>query len=82
MIKGGKNEGEKIMNDENKQEFVKALGECLANHSRCNVIRLEYKEAYGKEFVSIVRDSGTIQYVDITGDSCIAIMQDVSKWLM
>ena len=70
------------MNDENKQEFVKALGECLTNHSRCNVTRLEYKEAYGKEFVSIVRDSGTTQHVDITGDSCIAIMQDVSKWLM
>ena len=66
---------------ENKAAFVKALGAALA-YSRTGVIDLDYiKDPDGFESVTIIfeNDSKTI---NVTCDSCLAIMHDVYKALI
>lgn len=64
---------------ENKQKFVEELGRILMMYSREEVEKLEYIRKNSEEFVCIVYMNGYKKYVNIWGDSCIAIMNDIYK---
>ena len=64
---------------ENKERFIDKLGVILMLYSREKVIKLEYIKENSRECVEITYTNGYKKYVDITGDSCIAIMSDVYK---
>lgn len=64
---------------ENKQKFIEELGKILMMYSREEVERLEYVREDDKEFACITYMNGYKKYVNIWGDSCIAIMSDVYK---
>lgn len=67
---------------ENKAAFVKALGAALA-YSRAGVIDLDYdKDPDGFEAVTILFADGGKRTVNVTGDSCLAIMHDVYRVLV
>lgn len=71
---------------EDKAMFVKALGAALA-YSRTGVIDLDYdKDPDGFEAVTIFFEDGGARAVNVTvnvtGDSCLAIMHDVYKALI
>ena len=67
---------------ENKVAFVKALGAALA-YSRAGVIDLNYdKDPDGFEAVTILFEGGGERTVNVTGDSCLAILHDVYKVLI
>ncbi len=69
---------------ENKAAFVEALGEALAKYSECSdVQRLTYrKNPDGFEAVTIYWFSGGEHTVNVTCDSCAAIMHDIYKALI
>jgi len=62
---------------ENKKKFIEELGALLMMYSRKGVEKLEYIRKGQCEFVEIVYTNGYKKYINITGDSCIAIMHDV-----
>ena len=62
---------------ENKAEFVKAVGEALRDYSRENVIGAEYHIENGGEFVKVTYESGDYMDICVSGDSCIAILNDI-----
>lgn len=67
---------------EDKETFVKALGAALA-YSRAGVIDLDYdKDPDGFEAVTILFADGGERTVNVTGDSCLAIMSDIYKALV
>lgn len=67
---------------ENKQLFVKALGAALA-YSRAGVADLDYVEDKdGFEGVTIIFGDGSERTVNVTADSCLAIMHDLYKELI
>ena len=67
---------------EDKATFVKALGAALA-YSRTGVIDLDYdKDPDGFEAVTILTADGEERAVNVTGDSCLAIMHDIYKALI
>ncbi len=66
---------------ENKAMFVKALGAALA-YSRESIANLDYiEDSDGFEAVTIDYGKGQSRTVNVTGDSCIAIMHDVYRAL-
>ena len=66
---------------EDKATFVKALGAALA-YSRTGVIDLDYnKDPDGFESVTIIFENDE-KTVNVTCDSCAAIMHDVYKALV
>lgn len=66
---------------EDKATFVKALGAALA-YSRTGVIDLDYnKDPDGFESVTIIFENDE-KTVNVTYDSCLAIMHDVYKALI
>lgn len=69
---------------ENKAAFVEALGEALAAHSELSdVQRLVYhKDGDGFESVTIYWFGGGERTINVTCDSCAAIMHDVYKALV
>lgn len=68
---------------ENKAQFVAELGDLLSLHSRAGVRWLKYyKDSDGFEAVDIIFESGTVKTINVTADSCIAIMQDVAKAIL
>ena len=68
--------------NENKQAFVEALGTILATFSREEIVRMSYdKDSDGFEAVTIDFGRGRSRTVNVTGDSCIAIMHDVYRAL-
>lgn len=69
---------------ENKAAFVEALGEALAKYSELSdVQRLAYrKDPDGFEAVTIYWFSGGERTINVTCDSCAAIMHDVYKALV
>ena len=68
---------------DHKSDFVAALGKALREHSREEIFGLTYdKDPDGFEAVTILYTNGCTRTVNVTGDSCIAIMQDVAKALM
>lgn len=73
---------------EDKSTFVKALGAALA-YSLTGVLDLDYhKDADGgtdkfvQEGVTIVFADGDERTINVTGDSCLGIMNDVYKALV
>lgn len=64
---------------ENKKKFIEELGRILVMYSREEVEKLEYIRKDSEEFVCIIYMNGYKKYVNIWGDSCIAIMSDVYK---
>lgn len=67
---------------ENKAMFVKALGAALA-YSRESIADLDYiEDSNGFEGVTIIFANGDERTIDVTGDSCIAIMHDVYRALV
>lgn len=66
---------------ENKEEFVAQLGFLLAKHGVQGVKGMRYEKAENEvELVKIFFDNGRIK-VNVTGDSCLAIMKDIAKAL-
>ena len=62
---------------ENKKKFIENLGEILMMYSRENVTELKYIKEDSREYAEITYKNGSSKYVNITGDSCIAIMRDI-----
>ncbi len=66
---------------ENKEEFVAQLGFLLAKHGIQGVCGMKYEKTENEdELVKIFFDNGRIK-VNVTGDSCLAIMKDIAKAL-
>lgn len=70
------------MMNENKRQFLSTLETALMLYSRIPITEIRYiKKANGLELAEIhFVDSNTIQ-VNITGDSCIAILNDLWRAL-
>ncbi|MBR0485910.1 MAG: hypothetical protein IJJ69_14235 [Oscillospiraceae bacterium] len=68
---------------ENKKKFVHELGKLLGKYVyRLNVKEFDYqKDEQGEEFVLISFNDGFQKKICITGDSELAVMQDVAKRL-
>ncbi|MCM1315096.1 MAG: hypothetical protein NC205_09580 [Prevotella sp.] len=64
---------------ENKKKFIEGLGTLLLMYSRENVEKLEYIKKDSEELACITYVNGYKKYVNIWGDSCIAIMKDIYK---
>lgn len=68
---------------ENKAQFVAELGDLLSLHSRAGVRWLKYyKDSDGFEAVDILFESGAVKTINVTADSCIAIMKDIAKAIL
>lgn len=67
---------------ENKERFVDELGEILMMYSKEAVEELKLTKKNSRELVEITYTNGYKKYVDITCDSCIAIMHDVYHALL
>lgn len=63
---------------ENKSMFVEKLSDLLVMYSRERIINMKYIKDNYHEWAIIEYVNNTIR-VDITGDSCIAIMHDIYK---
>ena len=63
---------------ENKKKFIEELGKILMLYSREKVIELKYIKDNSDEFLEITCTNYK-KYINITGDSCIAIMKDVYR---
>ena len=74
-----KKKGGEIM--ENKSMFVEKLGDLLVMYSRERIINMKYIKDNYHEWVIIEYVDNTIR-VDVTGDSCIAIMHDIYKAML
>ena len=74
-MKGGENM-------ENKKEFVEKLGTILIMYSREKITKLEYINMNGEELVCITYVNGRKQYINVWGDSCVAVMNDIYKALI
>ena len=70
--------------EENKRLFTEKLGSLIKQHTRAgrNIKEFRYEVSLAAERVVIVFNTGFIRTVDITADSCIAIMQDIYKALI
>lgn len=62
-----------------RKKFIEKLGKILMMYSREEVEKLEYIKKDEEELVCITYMNGYKKYVNIWGDSCIAIMSDVYK---
>ena len=66
-----------MMKNENKRLFISTLESALIMYSRENLTRLEYWVCNGDEYITVKYTTGFERTINITGDSCLAIMQDV-----
>lgn len=66
---------------ENKRKFVASMSDALVLYSRQTVVELSYMERDKMELVMIRYTNGYVKYIDVTGDSCIAIMHDIWRAL-
>ena len=66
---------------ENKELFVKQLGELLSRYGVENVAYLEYKREGSLETVTITFHGGHQTVVNVSMDSYAAIVRDVMKAL-
>lgn len=64
---------------ENKKKFIEELGVLLLMYSREKVEKLEYINRDSEELVRITYTNEYKKYVNVWGDSCIAIMSDIYK---
>ena len=71
-----------ILKRDFKADFVAALGAALRNHSREDVMGIDYDmDPDGFEAATILFTNGNSKTVNITADSCVGIMMDVAKAL-
>ena len=66
---------------ENKRKFVASMSDALVLYSRQTIVELAYMERDMMELVMIRYTNGYVKYIDVTGDSCIAIMHDIWRAL-
>ncbi len=66
---------------DNKEKFVEQLGLILMMYSRESVRELKYIKKDSMELVEISYTGGNKRYINITGDSCIAIIKDIYRAL-
>lgn len=72
-----------ILKRDFKADFVAALGAALRNHSREDVMGIDYDaDPDGFEAATILFTNGNTKTVNVTADSCAAIMLDVAKALI
>lgn len=68
---------------ENKQAFVRELGELLKKYSREAVRELVYFEDSNRfEAVEIIYEDGHRRTVNVTADSIIAVMKDIARAML
>lgn len=68
---------------ENKQAFVRELGELLKKYSREAVRELVYFEDRDRfEAVEIIYEDGHRRTVNVTADSIIAVMKDIARAML
>ena len=68
---------------ENKQAFVRELGELLKKYSREAVRELVYFEDSDRfEAVEIIYEDGYRRTVNVTADSIIAVMKDIARAML
>lgn len=68
---------------ENKQTFVRELGELLKKYSREAVRELVYFEDSDRfEAVEIIYEDGHRRTVNVTADSIIAVMKDIARAML
>ncbi len=69
---------------ENKERFCEGLGTLLLMYSRTDVRNIEYRrdEEIMAEFADVTFMNGYKKTVNITYDSCIAIMKDLYNALL
>ncbi len=70
--------------EENKKLFVDTLGSLIKRQTKAgrNIKEFRYEVSLAAERVVIVFNTGFIRTVDITADSCLAIMSDIYKALI
>ena len=70
--------------EENKKLFVEKLGSLIKRQTRAGqtIKEIHYEVSLVAERVVINHWNGCSEYVDVTGDSCLAIMADITKALM
>lgn len=66
---------------ENKEEFIKGI-ESSIRHACPMIEEINYKTDKCKEYVEITYYGETTDRISVTGDSEIAILYDISKFLM
>ena len=76
------------MKNENKKAFISTLETALIMYSRENIAGLEYRRIGENikgdpaiEEIIIHYGNGYAKVIDITADSCIAIMKDLARAL-
>jgi len=68
---------------DHKADFVAALGKNLRENSREGIFGLTYERHPDEsETVTILFTSGNTKMVNVTADSCVAIMKDIAKALI
>lgn len=68
---------------ENKQAFVRELGELLKKYSREAVRELVYFEDSNRfEAVEIIYEDGHRRTVNVTADSVVAVMKDIARAML
>ena len=68
---------------ENKQAFVRELGELLKKYSREVVSELVYFEDSDRfEAVEIIYEDGHRRTVNVTADSVVAVMKDIARAML
>ena len=69
---------------ENKKLFVEKLGSLIKRQTREGraIKSIYYAVSLTTEYVVIERWAGSAQKINVTGDSCAAIMHDVYKALI
>lgn len=70
--------------EENKKLFVEKLGSLIKRQTRAGqtIKEIRYESSQIAERVVIVFYDGFNKAINITGDSCLAIMADIVKALM
>ena len=67
---------------EKKREFIEALGDILREYTLENVNYISYATVNGQEYAQIVYMNGYRKQVNITGDSCAAVLHDIYRVLV
>lgn len=68
-----------MMKNENKKMFISTVENALLLYSRENIAQLEYRVCNGDEYVTIKYTTGFERTINITADSCLAIMHDLYR---
>ena len=68
--------------EEDKAGFIQAMGKSLCDYAyRTNVAEIDYVQDGSEEVAVVTFHNGSQKIICITGDSCLAIMNDVYRKL-